>query len=88
MASAEAWAVQEAAEAGVRDERQRRTLAGVLTALLAGRGASWSVALGAGLRQAGGDLVGRSRLGLANLLAGHVAATVKRCTRHARVVLG
>ena len=87
MSTAEAWAVHEAAGAALDDERRRLSLARTLTGLAGGVGQSWSQALGPGLRQAAGDLVGRSQLGYRNLLAGHVSATVERCAAHPLVLL-
>jgi hypothetical protein len=58
-----------AAGAWLGDQRRNASLVGILAALLAHRGLSWSAALGSRLRQAAGDLV-RLTCGLADLLRG------------------
>jgi hypothetical protein len=84
---AEPWAEGEAAGARLGDARRVATLARVLTALAVARGQAWSAALGPGLRQAGGDLVRLSGLSVVALLAGHFAATARRCAAHALVLI-
>jgi len=81
------WAWTEAAGARVGSPLRVATLAGVLQALLVNTGRSWSAALGARLRQAGGDLVRLAGLSVAELLAGHFRATAARCSKHALVLV-
>lgn len=73
------WAAAEAAGATLGDRRRVRLLAALWTALLAGGGRSFSVAVGDALRQAASTLLALGRLTVDDFLAGHYRRTAERC---------
>lgn len=84
---ADDWAWNEALGARLQDRRRIRTLARVLTVLLCAHGRSWSEALGSGLRQSAGDLVGLAAIGYQDVMAGHYQATAERCLEHQVILI-
>ena len=87
MGLAVGWAQAEVEEAKLDDARRRRNMAQIWEALGEHPGKSLSAALGDRLRQAAYGLCSQSGCQPADLLAGHVRQTARRCAQAPRVIV-
>ncbi len=83
----EDWAMQEMSGAQLADPRQVRSVVRICAALEEHPEASFTAAVGPGLRQAAHRVFEHKGTSVSGLLAGHIAATAQRCTEFPRVLI-
>ncbi len=83
----EDWATQEMSGAQLADPRQTRSIVRICACLEEHPEASFTAAVGPGLRQAAHRIFEHKGTSVEGLLAGHVAATAQRCAEFPRVLI-